>query len=99
MKEILEEFSDVPEISKAIKLTQEASFTPKELAEYDEYWDQVQIEKTIKSNARHEGRVEGVAEAKREIVLKMLAKEKNDDEIMNQTYVVFFEYDANLGSF
>jgi predicted transposase/invertase (TIGR01784 family) len=94
MKEIPNEFSDIPEISKAIELTQEASFTPEELAEYDGYWDQVRIEKTIKSDAKAEGRVEGKAEGRvegkaegeaarsREVALKMLAKNKPDDEIL-----------------
>ena len=105
MKEIPEEFSDIPEISKAIELTQEASFSPAELAEYDGYWDQVRIEKTIKSDAKREGKAEGRAEGEQigiakgeqigiakgeqigidKVALKMLAKNKADDEILELT--------------
>lgn len=87
MKEIPEEFSDIPEISKAIELTQEASFSPAELAEYDGYWDQVRIEKTIKSDARREGKIEG----KTEIALKMLMKNKEDAEILELTGLTLSE--------
>jgi predicted transposase/invertase (TIGR01784 family) len=55
MDDIPAELSDVPEISKAIEITQEATFTKDELAEYNGYWDQVSIEKTIKSDAKREG--------------------------------------------
>ena len=70
MKEIPEEFTDIPEISKAIELTQEASFSPEELAEYDGYWDQVRMEKTIKSDAKAEGKAEGKAEERREVATR-----------------------------
>jgi predicted transposase/invertase (TIGR01784 family) len=60
MNEIPQEFMDVPELQKAIELTQEATFTPQELAEYDGYWDLVSMEKTIKSDAKAEGIAEGV---------------------------------------
>ena len=87
IKEIPEEFSAMPEIGKAIELTQEASFSPAELAEYDGYWDQVRIEKTIKSDARREGKIEG----KTEIALKMLAKNKEDAEILELTGLTLSE--------
>ena len=60
MGDIPEEFSDVSEISKAIQLTQEASFSKEELAAYDGYWDQIRIDKTIREDARREGEVIGL---------------------------------------
>lgn len=66
MGEIPHEFTSVPEISKAIEITQEASFTKEELALYDGFWDQVSIEKTIKHDAFEEGKVEGIAVGKAE---------------------------------
>ncbi len=93
MKEIPEEFMDIPEINKAIELTQEASFSPAELAEYDGYWDQLSMEKTIKSDAKREGEQIGIAKGEqigidkrnREVALKMLAKNKDNDEIIEFT--------------
>ncbi|MES2252842.1 MAG: Rpn family recombination-promoting nuclease/putative transposase [Pseudomonadota bacterium] len=78
MNEIPHEFTDVPEICKAIELTQEASYTKEELAQYDGYWDQISCEKSIKSDAKAEGRAEGKAE----VALKMLTKKLDDETIM-----------------
>ncbi|MDP3372590.1 MAG: Rpn family recombination-promoting nuclease/putative transposase [Candidatus Paracaedibacteraceae bacterium] len=80
MTEIPDEFANVPEISKAIELTQEASFSKAELAEYDGYWDLISIEKTIKIDAERkgkakglaEGKIEGKIEAKTEVAREML---------------------------
>ena len=98
MKEIPEEFSDVPEISKAIELTQEASFSPKELAEYDGFWDQVRMEKSVKSDARREGEQIGIAKGEQiginKIALKMLKKNKEDAEILDLTGLTQSELDA-----
>ena len=60
MDEIPDEFSDIPEIAKAIEITQEAAFSKQELAEYDGYWDLISIEKTIKYDAMMEGREAGL---------------------------------------
>jgi predicted transposase/invertase (TIGR01784 family) len=78
MTEIPHEFMDVPEISKAIELTQEASFTKEELAQYDGYWDQVSIEKTIKSDAR----AEGEAARSSQVALEMLKENEPDAKII-----------------
>lgn len=53
------EWLEVPEIRQAVELTEEAAYTPDELAAYDKYWDAVSIEKTLLSEARSEGRSEG----------------------------------------
>jgi predicted transposase/invertase (TIGR01784 family) len=86
MSEIPHEFMDVPEICKAIELTQEASFTKEELAQYDGYWDQISLGKSIivdaEKKGKAEGRVEGLAEGKREVALKMLYKKFDDDTII-----------------
>ena len=86
MTEIPHEFTDVPEICKAIELTQEASYTKEELAQYDGYWDQVSIEKTIKADAKAEGKAEGKVEGKaenaREVALEMLKDNEPDEKII-----------------
>jgi low affinity Fe/Cu permease len=59
-------------------LTQEASFTKEELAQYDGYWDQVSIEKTIKSDAR----AEGEAARSSQVALEMLKENEPDAKII-----------------
>jgi predicted transposase/invertase (TIGR01784 family) len=70
--EVPKEFSDVPEITKAMEIAQESSFTPAELEAYDRYWDAVSIEKTVRKDGVIEGKAEGKAEEKIEVVKKML---------------------------
>jgi predicted transposase/invertase (TIGR01784 family) len=91
MKDIPHEFTDVPEICKAIELTQEASYTKEELAQYDGYWDQVSCEKTIKTDARREGKAEGLAEAKAEVALKLILKNLDDETIVECSGLTFEE--------
>lgn len=52
MVEVPKEFSDVPELCKAIELVQEASYTRGELEAYDQYWDEVSIRKTREVDAK-----------------------------------------------
>jgi predicted transposase/invertase (TIGR01784 family) len=74
MDAIPDELSQVCEISKAIQLTQEASFTKEELAQYDGYWDLVSIEKSIRCDAERvgveRGREEGLAEGREAGILQ-----------------------------
>ncbi len=85
MTEIPAEFTNVPEISRAIELTQEASFSDAELAEYDGYWDLVSIEKTIKLDAKAEG--------KREVALEMLNDNEPDAKILKYAKLTSDELD------
>lgn len=91
MLEIPEEFTDVPEICKAIELTQEASFSKAELAEYDGYWDQISCEKSIKADAKAEGKAEGESEKAREVALKMLTKKLDDEVIIDLSGLTYDE--------
>ena len=52
----------VPEIKEAIELSEQAAYTPEELAAYDTYWDTVSTEKTLLADKFQEGRAEGRAE-------------------------------------
>jgi predicted transposase/invertase (TIGR01784 family) len=81
MTEIPSEFSAIPELCEAIELTQESSYTRGELEAYDQYWDAVSTEKTIKVDARAEGEQIGIEK----IALKMIDKNKEDDEILEIT--------------
>lgn len=53
---------DIPEISEAIALSEEAAYTPGELNSYQSYWDSVRIEKTLMLGRFEEGKAEGLAE-------------------------------------
>ena len=97
MKVIPDEFTNVPEICEAIELTQEASFSKTELAEYDGYWDQISIEKTIKGDAKAKGKTEGLAEgkaeAKRDMAIEMLKENFSDDIILKLAKISLQELD------
>lgn len=78
MTEVPSEFSAIPELCEAIELTQESSYTRGELEAYDQYWDAVSTEKTIKVDAEAKGKAEGKAE----VALRMLSKNLEDETIM-----------------
>ena len=59
---VSEELLSIPEISEAVQLTEEAAYTPGELRAYEEYWDAVSVEKTLKTAWWASGRAEGLAE-------------------------------------
>ncbi len=63
---VSKELLEVPEIAQAIKLAEEAAYTPGELEVYQSYWDQVSREKTLMIDKYTEGRAEGKAEGKAE---------------------------------
>jgi predicted transposase/invertase (TIGR01784 family) len=77
---------DVPEISQAISLSEEAAYSKGELNAYESYWDAVRTEKTLmlgryqeglaKGNAegKAEGKAEGIEEGKAEGIEEGLAK-------------------------
>lgn len=77
-REVASELLQVPEIRQACDLSEQAAYTPGELAAYDAYWDHVSTTRTLANGhytagrkAGHaeghaEGRVEGKAEGMRE---------------------------------
>lgn len=54
-REIPAEWLEVPEIKTAVKLSEEAAYSPGELAAYEKYWDAVSTEKTLLSGRYREG--------------------------------------------
>jgi predicted transposase/invertase (TIGR01784 family) len=64
----------VPEISEAIKLSEEAAYSKAELEAYNAYWDTVSTEKTLFSGRFQEGKAEGKAEEKINIAKNLLAQ-------------------------
>ncbi|CAN5261332.1 hypothetical protein BH10PSE19_BH10PSE19_07210 [soil metagenome] len=50
----------IPEIRKAIELTEEAAYTPSELDAYDAYWNNVSTARTLWNGRYKEGLQEGL---------------------------------------
>jgi predicted transposase/invertase (TIGR01784 family) len=65
-KEAPAEWLEVDEIKTAVELSEEAAYTPAELAAYEKYWDAVSVEKTRMSDAKAEGEAIGIAKGKAE---------------------------------
>ena len=91
--EVPAEFRSVPEISKAVELTQESSYTPLELEAYDQYLDALRTVKTIevdsfiagKAEGKAEGRAEGENNKTIEIALNLLRQNLSLDVISSAT--------------
>ena len=81
LKSLPPELEANEDIRQAADLCEEAAFTPEELALYDEYWDAIRVEKTIRNASLREGLAEGEAiglekgkvEGKIETALNLLA--------------------------
>jgi predicted transposase/invertase (TIGR01784 family) len=74
--EVPPEWLEVSEIKEAVSLSEEAAYTPVELAAYDKYWDAVSTEKTYLDDAKAEGIAIGKAEGKAEGIAEGEAKGK-----------------------
>lgn len=61
-REIPAELLENPEIRKAVSILEESAFTPAQLQGYEDFWDGVWVERTIRESAKREGRAEGMAE-------------------------------------
>jgi predicted transposase/invertase (TIGR01784 family) len=100
-KEAPAEWLEVDEIRTAVELSEEAAYTPGELAAYEKYWDAVSVEKTRMSDAKAEGIAIGEAKGKAEgrvegrvegidstlCALEMLKAGHSSDEIVKETRV------------
>lgn len=71
MREINEEtqeadplFHEVPEISEALHLAEQAAYTPQELLAYEDYWKTVSADRSGKIDAFKEGEAKGEARGK-----------------------------------
>jgi len=64
------ELLNIPEISEAVGLSEQAAFSERELQAYDEYWDQVSREKTLMNAKYREGIAEGEARGKAEGIVE-----------------------------
>jgi predicted transposase/invertase (TIGR01784 family) len=83
--EVPAEFRSVPEISKAVELTQESSYTPLELEAYDQYLDALRTVKTIEVDSFIAGKAEGRTEEKIEIAFNLLRQNLSLEVISSAT--------------
>ena len=61
MRKLPDELAGNEQIRQAAELCEAAAFTPNELTLYDDYWDIIRVEKTIRESSLAEGRAEGRA--------------------------------------
>ena len=101
LKSLPPELEANEDIRQAADLCEEAAFTPEELALYDEYWDAIRVEKTIRNASLREGLAEGEAiglekgeaiglekgkvEGKIETALNLLKKGMSTEDICDVT--------------
>ena len=60
VKEAPADFLAVPEISEALRLTEEMAYSDEDLIVYDRYWDVIRTEKTLSEGRYSEGVQEGI---------------------------------------
>ena len=58
-REIPLELMENPNIRKAVSILEESAFTPAQLQGYEDFWDGVSVERTIRTSAENKGRQEG----------------------------------------
>ena len=58
-REIPLELMENPDIRKAVSILEESAFTPAQLQGYEDFWDGVSVERTIRTSAENKGRQEG----------------------------------------
>ena len=68
------ELLDIPEISEAVGLAEEAAYTPGELSAYETYWDNVRTEKTLLLGRYEEGEAAGRIKEKKDMAKKMIKR-------------------------
>ena len=77
---VSQDLLDIPEISEAVVLAEEAAYSLGELNAYESYWDAVRTEKTLfigkyeegRAEGRAAGRAEGKAEGKAEALMQLI---------------------------
>ena len=62
-----------PEIQKAVDVLEESGFTPAQLQGYDDFWDAVRVERTIRESAEERGYAEGMAKGEKAAKVKIAA--------------------------
>jgi hypothetical protein len=58
--DLLKDLSEIPEITEALLLLEESSYSITELATYDKYWDSIRSEKTLIIDAENKGIEKGI---------------------------------------
>lgn len=80
-QDLLRQLSSVEEISEALNLTKESSYTKAELEAYDKYWDTIRTERTLIADAEAKGKLEGKLERKLEGKLEGKEEGRSEEKI------------------
>jgi predicted transposase/invertase (TIGR01784 family) len=89
-KIVSEELLEVPEIAEAIRLSEEAAYSPGELDVYESYWDSVRREKTFLVESYAKGLEKGIVE----MAKKMLKRGLTVEMVAEDTGLTHEEIDA-----
>ena len=72
------ELLSVPEIKEAVELSEQAAYTPEELAAYDTYWDTVSTENTLLYERYQQGIEQGIEKGRMEGMEEGIIKGKSE---------------------
>lgn len=76
-KTVAPELLDIPEISQAVCLAEEAAYSQGELNAYETYWDSVRSEKTLSFDNYNQGLAAGL----KQVALSMLQNNEPVEKI------------------
>ncbi|MCL2328112.1 MAG: Rpn family recombination-promoting nuclease/putative transposase [Bacteroidetes bacterium] len=90
MRTLPAELQENDDIRQAAELCEQAAFTPEELENYDNYWDAIRIEKTVRNASLREGETKKAIQ----IAKKMLEKCLPLEDISEITGLSIYEINA-----
>ena len=61
---VADDLLEAPEIRKAVTVLEESAFTSAQLQGYEDFWDAIRVERTIRAGAEEKGRMEGRIEGR-----------------------------------
>ena len=84
-KLVSSELLEIPEISEAVRLSEESAYSPLELRYYESYWDEIRRTNALVKAGEEKGELKGELKAKKQIALKLLSQGCALPEIMALT--------------
>lgn len=75
--QVADDLLEAPEIRKAVTVLEESAFTSAQLQGYEDFWDAIRVERTIRASAEEKGRMEGRMEGETSKALEIARKLKS----------------------
>lgn len=75
--QVADDLLEAPEIRKAVTVLKESAFTAAQLQGYEDFWDAIRVERTIRASAEEKGRMEGRMEGETSKALEIARKLKS----------------------